>query len=118
MHLTSEAKPIMNNKYVDSLRQAIRYRSSLQPFRILTLLDVVDVFLVCYVFLALAIAPDDRIDYHFSSESGIITILSSVMLSMASGFAGLAFYLSDSDRRYGRLFWILSCFGFLFFAFD
>jgi hypothetical protein len=83
-----------------------------------TLLVVVDVFLGCYVLFALAIAPDTRIDYHFSSESGIITILSSVMLSMASGFAGLAFYLSDSARRYGRLFWLLSCFGFLFFAFD
>ena len=108
----------MNNKYVDSIRQSIRHRNSLKPFRISTLLVVVSAFLGCYIFLALAIAPDDRIEYHFAKESGIITALSSVMLAMASGFAGLAFYLSDRDRSFARLFWILSCFGFLFFALD
>jgi len=108
----------MNYNYADSIRQSIQHRNSLEPCNISTLLVVVSVFLAGYIFLALAIAPDDRIEYHFAKEGGIITALSAAMLAMASGFAGLAFYLSDRDRSFTRLFWIFSCIGFLFFALD
>lgn len=74
-------------------------------------------FLLIYIILSVILVPHNQPYYHFGEE-GAITALSAVMLAMAGGFAGCAFFLSRRRGDFLRYFWFLNGLGFSFFALD
>jgi hypothetical protein len=106
------------SSYVQSIRDALAARARIEAPRTWTLAVPVLVLLAVIVTVAIVVAPEGDIDYHFRSEKGIITACSAISLSMASGFAGACF-LIEGRPGYGlRLWWLLTFLGFLFFACD
>ncbi len=75
-------------------------------------------FLIVAVVVALIAAPEGDINYHFTRERGIITAVSAILLSMACGFSGLAFFLSVDSKNAGRYFWLLSTIAFCYLSLD
>lgn len=71
-----------------------------------------------YIFLAILVGPENKRELHFRSEQGAITALSAIFLAMASGFAGVSFFLAPSSGNWFRYFWLLAAFGFGFLALD
>lgn len=62
-------------------------------------------------------SPAGHESRHFV-EGGLVTALSSVLLGMAAGLSGTAFFLSRRQPRLSGYFWLLTAFGFGFFAID
>ncbi len=104
--------------YVQSVRSALKSRKLIVAPSLarvcLPVALVLLVILVCCVF----IAPEADVDFHFREEEGIVTTLSAISLSMASGFAGACFLTEGKPGHGLRLWWLLTCLGFFFFACD
>ncbi len=108
----------MTNHYMQQFRSSLEQRQDIKTAETSGLIIAFTIFLVAYIILAMLIAPENRLEYHFVKESGIITALSSVLLAFASGFAGLAFFLSKQRSGYYHFFWLLCFLGFLYFSLD
>ncbi len=108
----------MKSSYKNKLKESLYHRRQIatQPTGWLVALMVVG--LAIYILFAILSAPDGRPEYHFDKERGIITVFSAILLAMASGFAGTCFLLKHNNIDWLRFFWLLTAFGFLFFAFD
>ena len=108
----------VNQIYKDKLKNSLYHRRQIAPppTRFPVALVVAGLFI--YILIAILIAPDGSPEYHFNSESGIITVLSAIFLALASGFAGTCFLLKHNSTDWLRFFWLLTAFGFLFFCLD
>lgn len=71
-----------------------------------------------YIFLAVLVGPENRRELHFRSEEGAITALSAIFLAMASGFAGVSFFLSPPETKMSRYFWLIAALGLGFLSLD
>ena len=71
-----------------------------------------------YIYLAILVGPEHKPELHFRSEEGAITALSAIFLAMASGFAGVSFFLSFPETRISRYFWLIAALGLGFLALD
>lgn len=108
----------MKSSYKNKLKKSLYHRRQIATLPTGWLVALMVVGLVIYILIAILIAPDGHPEYHFDKESGIITVFSAILLAMASGFAGTCFLLKHNNTDWLRFFWLLTAFGFLFFAFD
>lgn len=108
----------MISRFRRSLNDSLAHRKGSSIPQISPVLITLLVFLIGYIILSLTIAPEGDLDYHFVKEEGSITALSAILLAMASGFAGMCFFLSRPSFNYARYFWLLSSLAFCFFALD
>jgi hypothetical protein len=104
--------------YVASIRDALRLRKQMEAPGLFRVCAPVAVALLAVVVIGILVAPEGDLDYQFREEEGIVTTLSAIFLSMASGFA-FACYLTDHRPNGGlRAWWLLTSLGFFFFASD
>jgi hypothetical protein len=104
--------------YVQSIRDALRSRKQIAAPGLVRVALPVAVALSVVVVVAILVAPAGDIDWQFREEEGIVTTLSAIFLAMASGFAGMC-WLTEGKPGHGlRLWWLLTCLGFFFFACD
>lgn len=73
--------------------------------------------LLASVFYGVMAAPANEPLFHFHEE-GLVTVLSSIILSMTSALAAVVFLIRMKDFNTGTLFWLILSAGCLFFAFD
>ncbi|MCM8811653.1 MAG: hypothetical protein NC910_01205 [Candidatus Omnitrophica bacterium] len=81
-------------------------------------LVAVAVCVILYVAAAILLGPPGRPEHHFHHEQGYVTVLSALLLAMASGFAGASFLLEQNPTGRSRLFWSLAFLSFLYLSFD
>jgi hypothetical protein len=104
--------------YVQSIRDAWASRKRIAAPRVATVFVPVACVVLAILVICVWIAPEGDVDFHFREEEGIVTTLSAITLSMASGFAGACFLTEGRPGHGLRLWWLLTCLGFLFFACD
>ncbi len=104
--------------YINLLKQSIEKRKTLSLPSIKWVLILGNIALFIAIAMAIMIAPTEARDYHFVSENGIITAISSNLLAMASAFAFFSFFLERALSKKINLFWLLLSLGLGFFALD
>ena len=116
--LPRSMKPGLVSSYVASMRSALASRKRIEAPSLGRIVMPVAIALFVVLVVAVLIAPAGDIDFQFREEEGIVTTLSAIFLAMASGFAG-ACYLTEGKPGHGlKLWWLLTCLGFFFFACD
>ena len=104
--------------YISGIRTAVEQRKRIRIPSFHKVIWFVSALIVIVIILALYIAPDNEIDFHFRKETGVITALSAIFLAIASGLAGCSFFLSDKKSRKQTIFWFLVMGAFLFLSMD
>ncbi len=104
--------------YLGSFKEALASRRRIEAPTLPRIVLPVSAVLFGLILFCIAIAPEGDIDFQFREEEGIVTSLSAIFLAMASAFAGLC-WLTEGKPGHGiRLWWLLTCIGFFFFACD
>ncbi|MCP4747415.1 MAG: hypothetical protein GY874_14930 [Desulfobacteraceae bacterium] len=109
----------MVKRFSAHLREAMIYRRQTKLPNVVLIFSIVTTCILAYILLALIAIPSDAPrEFNFISEKGAITVLSAILLSMASAFsmASLMMLVRAKDRHIWL--WIIMTFGFAFLAFD
>lgn len=114
----ASAGPGFVASYVQSIRDALAARRRIEAPRLARVCAPIALVLVAVIVVAILVAPEGDLDFHFREEEGIVTALSAISLSMASAFAGVCFLTEGRPGHGMRLWWLLTCLGFFFFACD
>ena len=74
---------------------------------------------VVYLIVSVVLVPTGKVpEFNFVDERGTVTVLSALLLAIASGFAFVAFLISAGDAWRHRLFWLVVAGAVGFLAFD
>ncbi len=104
--------------YATTVRESLERRKSVPAPALGRVVLPVVVGVLVALGIALASAPGTDLAYQFRDEDGLVTALSSIFLAMASAFAGAAFLVEGRGGNGLRMWWLLTCLGFFFFAAD
>jgi len=108
----------MKIAYGQNIKAALTLRRQTEIQSILLPLVFFCVFLVSYIVMSLQLAPENNVAFHFGNERGYVTALSAIFLSMASGFALAAVFLSGNPFSATKFFWLFLAIAFGFLALD
>ena len=109
----------MIESYKNKLRAALLDRKNMELPGIRVIIACSTAFVLAYIVFAILDAPRGKpLEHHFTSERGWVTVLSALLLSMASAFSisSLATILRTGDRRIALF--VVMAFGFAFLALD
>ena len=106
--------PIMNKSFKDNLREAIIYRKQTNLPKVNAIvISVVIITLTCIICSFAA-----GREYHFLSEHGLITALSTMFLTMASAFSISTLVVHFREKSSHIWLWITIALGLGFLAMD
>ncbi|NOY66307.1 MAG: hypothetical protein GXP13_02710 [Gammaproteobacteria bacterium] len=109
----------MNKSFRNNLREAIIYRKQADLPRIAFIIVAVVIFTLSYISYSIYFTPRGKsIEYHFISESGAITALSVIFLSMACSFSIGSLVINIRLKGRHVLLWTIMATGFGILAFD
>jgi len=104
--------------FLHMIRDSANNRRNFSIREVKWLTATVLIFIAVYLILAVILAPEAKLEYHFYHERGAVTALSAILLSIAGGFAGFTFFLTKTRNNWFAYFWLCASLGLIFFAMD
>jgi hypothetical protein len=104
---------------LENLRRGAHDESGRPGPRVLSVALIVAAAVSVYIVVSIFVVPPTMsADFNFINERGSITALSAFFLAIGSGFALVAFCLSQSAERNARLLWLIVFVVLAFVALD
>ena len=109
----------MKAQFIHSLKEALADQKKSNLPQVRGFVIAFFVFILVFIAGSIFLAPEDKsINYHFRSEHGTITALSTVFLTMASAFSIATLVVHVRWKGESILPWVLFALGFWVLALD